>query len=140
MRSGLVVFQVCLSFILLVGAALLLESLQKIRTTDPGFSTTSVVVTGVPLLAAGYDLPRAKVFEDELVDRLSVLPGIQSAAFAAMTPLGYGSFSSTPIAVDGYQPALEEQPTVEYNQVSPAYFGNPGHPGPLRAGIHPRGR
>jgi len=61
MRSGLVVFQVCLSFILLVGAALLLESLQKIRTTDPGFSTTSVVVTGLPLLAAGYDLPRAKV-------------------------------------------------------------------------------
>ncbi len=37
MRSGLVIFQVCLIFILLVGAALLLESLQKIRTTDPGF-------------------------------------------------------------------------------------------------------
>ena len=43
-----------------------------------------------------------------------------------MTPLGYGSFSSTPIAVDGYQPALEEQPTVEYNQVSPAYFATLG--------------
>jgi macrolide transport system ATP-binding/permease protein len=128
MRSGLVVFQVCLSFILLVGAALLLESLQKIRNTDPGFSTTSVVVTGVPLLAAGYDLPRAKVFEDELIDRLSVLPGIESAAFAAMTPLGYGSFSSTPIAVDGYQPSLGEQPTVEYNQVSPAYFATLGIP------------
>jgi predicted permease len=128
MRSGLVVFQVCLSFILLVGAALLLESLQKIRNTDPGFSTTSVVVTGVPLLAAGYDLPRAKVFEDELIDRLSVLPGIESAAFAAMTPLGYGSFSSTPIAVDGYQPSLEEQPNVEYNQVSPGYFTTLGIP------------
>jgi macrolide transport system ATP-binding/permease protein len=128
MRSGLVVFQVCLSFILLVGAALLLESLQKIRNTDPGFSTTSVVVTGVPLLAAGYNLPRAKVFEDELIDRLSVLPGIESAAFAAMTPLGYGSFSSTPIAVDGYQPSLEEQPNVEYNQVSPGYFTTLGIP------------
>src|SRR6201993_3051378 len=59
-RSGLVVFQVCLSFILLVGAALLLQSLQKIRTTSPGFSTKNVVQTGVSLISAGYDVPHAK--------------------------------------------------------------------------------
>ena len=45
-RSGLVVFQVCLSFVLVVGAALLLQSLQKIRTTSPGFSTRNVARTG----------------------------------------------------------------------------------------------
>jgi macrolide transport system ATP-binding/permease protein len=128
MRSGLVIFQVCLSFILLVGAALLLESLQKIRTADPGFLTTRVVVTGVPLVAAGYDASRAKIFQDELIDRLSVLPGVESASFAALTPLGYGTYSSTPIAVDGYQPSLEEQPAVEYNQVGPRYFTTLGIP------------
>jgi macrolide transport system ATP-binding/permease protein len=128
MRSGLVVFQVGLSFILLVGAALLLESLQKIRTTSPGFTTTSVVTTGVSLVAAGYDEPRAKLFQDELIDRLTALPGVQSAAFARVTPLGYGTYSSTPIAVDGYKPSLEEQPAVEYNQVSPAYFSTLGIP------------
>jgi predicted permease len=42
-RSGLVVVQVSLSFILLVGAGLLLQSLQKIRTTSPGFSTHEVL-------------------------------------------------------------------------------------------------
>src|SRR5437764_718886 len=52
-RSGLVIFQVCLSFILLVGAALLLESLEGIRTASPGFSTTGVVVTGVSLVEGG---------------------------------------------------------------------------------------
>jgi predicted permease len=128
MRSGLVVFQVCLSFILLVGAALLLESLQKIRTTSPGFNTTSVVTTGVPLVAAGYDVPQAKVFQDELIGRVSGLPGVQSAAFARVTPLGYGTYSSTPIVVDGYQPPLEEQPAIDYNQVSPAYFTTLGIP------------
>ena len=128
MRSGLVVLQVCLSFVLLVGAALLLESLQKIRTASPGFSTTSVVTTGVSLVAAGYDVPRAKTFQDELMGRVSVLPGVQSAAFARVTPLGYGSYSSTPIAVDGYHPPLEEQPTMEYNQVSPGYFATLGIP------------
>ncbi|MGB2605466.1 MAG: ABC transporter permease [Candidatus Sulfotelmatobacter sp.] len=128
MRSGLVVFQVCLSYILLAGGALLLESLQKIRTASPGFSTTSVVQTGVSLVAAGYDVPRAKAFQDELIDRVRVLPGVESAAFARVTPLGYGTYSSTPIAVDGYQSTLEEQPTVDYNQVGPAYFATLGIP------------
>jgi macrolide transport system ATP-binding/permease protein len=128
MRSGLVVFQVCLSFILLVGAALLLESLEKIRTTSPGFNTTSVVTTGVSLVAAGYDVPRAKIFQDELIDRLSALPGIESAVFARVTPLGYGSYSSTPIAVDGYQVPREEQAAINYNQVSPGYFTTLGIP------------
>src|ERR1700674_1841754 len=46
-RSSLVVLQVSLSFILLVGATLLMQSLQKIRTTSPGFTTTGVLQTGV---------------------------------------------------------------------------------------------
>jgi len=122
MRSGLVVFQVSLSFILLVGAALLLESLERIRSINPGFTTTSVVTTGIPLLAAGYDVPRAKLFQDELIDRLSPLAGVESAAFARVTPLGYASYSSTPIAVDGYNPSPDEQTEVEYNQVGPGYL------------------
>jgi len=128
MRSGLVIFQVSLSFILLVGAALLLESLEKIRSTSPGFTTTSVVTTGVSLVAAGYDVPRAKMFQDELVDRIKAVPGVESAAFARVTPLGYATYSSTPIALDGYQPSLEEQPSVEYNQVGPGYFATLGIP------------
>jgi len=125
-RSGLVVFQVCLSFILLVGAALLLQSLQKIRTTSPGFSTTNVVETGVSLVSAGYDVPHAKIFQEELIARVRALPGVQSAAFARLSPLGYETYSSTPIAVDGYQPPPEEQPTVDYNQIGPDYFATLG--------------
>jgi macrolide transport system ATP-binding/permease protein len=127
-RSGLVIFQVSLSFILLVGAALLRESLEKIRTTSPGFSTTSVVTTGVSLVAAGYEVPQAKTFQNELIERLRGLPGIESAAFARVTPLGYIGFSSTPIAVDGYQASPNEQPEVEYNQVSQDYFATLGIP------------
>jgi macrolide transport system ATP-binding/permease protein len=127
-RSSLVVFQVCLSFILLVGAALLLQSLQEIRTASPGFSTTNVVQTGVSLISAGYDVPRAKTFQEELIVRIRALPGMQSAAYARVTPLGYGTYSSTPIAVDGYQAPPEEQPAIDYNQVSPHYFATLGIP------------
>jgi macrolide transport system ATP-binding/permease protein len=128
MRSGLVVLQVCLSFILLAGAVLLLESLQRIRTASPGFSTSGVVQTTVPLVAAGYDVPRARTFQNDLLDRIRALSGVESAAYARMTPLGYGTYSEAPIAVDGYQPPLEERPTVEYNQVGPAYFATLGIP------------
>ncbi|HKV63508.1 MAG TPA: ABC transporter permease [Candidatus Acidoferrum sp.] len=125
-RSGLVVVQVSLSFVLLVGAGLLLQSLQKIRNTSPGFSTRNVLDTGVNLVSAGYDAPHAQSFQDELLQRVKALPGVELAAFARMTPLSYGSYSSTTIAVDGYQPPPEEQPIVEYNEVGPEYFPTMG--------------
>lgn len=127
-RSGLVVVQVSLSFVLLVGAGLLLQSLQKIRNSSPGFSTHGVMFTSVDLVSAGYDAVRAQTFQDELVDRVKALPGMESAAFARATPLGYGSYSSSPIAVDGYQPPPEEQATVEYNEVGPDYLVTMGIP------------
>src|SRR5207245_3546152 len=89
-RSGLVLVQVSLSFVLLVGAGLLLQSLQKIRTTSPGFSTHQVLDTAVNLVSAGYDAQRAQTFQDELLTRVKSLPGVESAAFARMTPLSYG--------------------------------------------------
>ena len=127
-RSGLVVVQVSLSFVLLVGAGLLMQSLQKIRTSSPGFSTHEVLFTGVDLVSAGYDTQRAQNFQEELIDRVKALPGIESAVFARMTPLSYGSFSSTPIAVDGFEVPPEERPTVEYNEVGPDYFATMGIP------------
>jgi len=127
-RSGLVLVQVSLSFVLLVGAGLLLQSLQKIRTASPGFSTHGVLFTAVDLVSAGYDAKRARNFQDELMDRVQALPGVESAAFARVTPLGYGSYSSSPIAMDGYQPLPEEQPAAEYNEVGPGYFGTMGIP------------
>src|SRR5229473_3384552 len=121
-RSSLVLVQVSLSFVLLVGAALLLQSLQRIRTASPGFSTHGVLFTAVDLVSAGYDAQRAQNFQDELINRVKALPGVESATFARATPLGYGSFSTTPIAVDGYQSPPEEQPTVQYNEVGPDYL------------------
>ncbi len=122
------ILQVTLSFILLVGGTLLMQSLRKIRTTDPGFSTRRVLDTWIPFAAAGYDAQRAKTFQDELIQRVHALPGVEAAAYARAVPLGYGSFSSTPIAVDGYEPPPNEQPTAEYNEVSPDYFATLGIP------------
>jgi predicted permease len=128
MRSSLVVVQVAVSFLLLVGSGLLLQSLRKIRTTSPGFLTHRVMTTGIDLASAGYDEKRARNFQDELLERVLALPGVESAAFARVTPLGVVPYSESPIAVDGYQVPPEEQPTVEYNEVGADYFATMGIP------------
>ncbi|HEY6250266.1 MAG TPA: ABC transporter permease [Candidatus Angelobacter sp.] len=121
-RSTMVLVQVALSFVLLVGGTLLMRSLQRLRTADPGFATDNVVATHFDLVGAGYDAPRAKRFRDDLLERVQALPGVQSAAWEKVRPFSYAGYFSAPISVDGYQPAPDERPTVDYNQVGPGYF------------------
>src|SRR5215469_3234966 len=127
-RSGLVLVQVSLSFVLLVGAGLLLKSMQRIRTSSPGFSTEHVLVTGLNLFAAGYNQQQARNFEDELMDRLQALSGVESAAYGRIPPFSYVMYSSAFIKVSGYEPRPDEQPSAEYNEVSPGYFSTLGIP------------
>jgi macrolide transport system ATP-binding/permease protein len=127
LRSGLVLVQVSLSFILLAGTGLLLQSLIKMRNASPGFNT-NVVDSVVDLFSAGYKLDRAKIFHTQLLDRVRTLPGVESAALTRVIPFSYNVFSSAPIEVDGYQPPPNEQPTVEYIEVTEDYFTTVGIP------------
>ena len=127
LRSALVLVQVSLSFILLAGTGLLLQSLVKMRNASPGFNT-SVVSSVVDLFSAGYNPDRAKVFHTQLLDRVRTLSGVESAALTRVIPFSYNAFSSAPIEVDGYQPPPNEQPTAEYNEVTEGYFTTLGIP------------
>ena len=127
LRSALVLVQVSLSFILLAGTGLLLQSLIKMRNASPGFNT-SVVNSVVDLFSAGYKLDNAKIFHTQLLDRVRTLPGVESAALTRVIPFSYNVFSSAPIEIDGYQPPPNEQPTVEYVEVTEDYFTTLGIP------------
>ena len=127
LRSALVIVQVSLSFILLAGTGVLLQSLIKMRTASPGFNT-GVVSSVVDLFSAGYNPDRAKTFHTQLLDRVRTLPGVESAALTRVIPFSYNVFSSAPIEVDGYQPPPNEQPTAEYVEVTEDYFTTLGIP------------
>ncbi len=127
-RSTLVVIQVSPSFVLLVGAGLLIESRQAIRRANPGFSADGVLTTSVDLFTAGYDPQRARVFQDELVDRLQAIGGVESVAFSRLTPFSYPTYSSAAIAVDGYDAPPDQQPTAEYNEIGPGFLATIGIP------------
>src|SRR2546425_5927035 len=127
LRSALVLVQVSLSFVLLAGTGLLLQSLLRMQNANPGFSTDAVAC-GVDLFSAGYKLDRAKTFHSQLLDRVRTIPGVESATLERVTPFSYNVYSSAPIEIDGYQPAPDEQPNSEYNQVGEDYFATIGIP------------
>src|SRR5437867_3442097 len=121
LRSALVLVQVSLSFVLLAGTGLILQSLQRMQNTGPGFST-DVIVSGADLFSAGYNLERARAFHTQLLDRVREIPGVESATLTRLMPFSYGVFSSAPLQIDGYQPAPDEQLNVSYNEVAEDYF------------------
>jgi len=127
LRSALVLVQVSLSFILLAGTGLLLQSLIKMRNASPGFNTNTVSSV-VDLFSAGYKLDAARNFHTQLLDRVRTLPGVESVALTRVIPFSYNVFSSAPIEVDGYQPPPNEQPTAEYSEVTEDYFTTLGIP------------
>jgi len=126
-RSGLVLVQVALSFVLLAGAGLLFQSLRSVEHTSPGFST-KVFTTYTDFAAAGYKPERIKSFEDELIDRLQAVRGVETAAFVKTVPFSYRSYSSAAIAVEGYETPPDQQLTVDYDEVGPGYFAAMGIP------------
>ena len=121
LRSALVLVQVSLSFVLLAGTGLLLQSLRRMQNTSPGFST-DIIVSGADLVSAGYDLERAKAFNTQLLDRVREMPGVESAALSRLTPFSYVVFSSAPLEFDTYKPAPEEQLSSSYLEVGEDYF------------------
>ncbi len=125
-RWTLVLVQVALSFALLVGAALLLLSLRNLQNMSPGFSTSQVLVTWLDLKSAGYNQQRVSDFEEQLLDRLQAVPGVVSASFAEFAPFAYVTNASAPVAIEGFDNAAGELPTLNYNQVGPGYFATMG--------------
>ena len=128
LRSALVLTQVSLSFVLLAGTGLLLQSLQRIQNANPGFSTRDVITSAADLFSAGYKADRAKIFYDQLLARIRAVPGVESATLARVRPFSYKNYSNAPIAIDGYQAAPDEQLSSDYNEVGENYFATIGIP------------
>jgi predicted permease len=128
LRASLVLVQVSLGVLLLVGAGLVLRSLGRLLAADPGFSTTNVTTAAVNLFAAGYDTARAHRFESDLLARTRVIPGVSAVSLSRGLPFSTAPYDNGPIMVDGYLASRDEQPTADYNAVTPGYFETLGIP------------
>jgi putative ABC transport system permease protein len=122
LRALLVVGQVALSLMLLIGAGLLVRSFSRLARVDPGFDPQNVLTMNVSLPTVKYaDAQKQIAFFDDLLRRVSALPGVRSAAISAALPLVPKRI--TPVLPEG-QPevALGERPFVIIEAISPAWF------------------
>ena len=122
-RNLLVVSQLAVTFVLLVGAGLMLRSVLKLQQVDPGFSPENVLTMQIDLDWSAYaaDAERRQ-FYGSLLERTRALPGALSVALAGTIPLG-GGLPNTSFRIEG-MPAPEggTGPRTDVQTVSPGYF------------------
>ena len=130
LRSALIVAQVAVSFVLLIGAGLMLRSVLRLQSVDAGVQTASVLSMRVALNFSKYTTPPQRAqFLTELTDRLEALPGVRSAGGAGTFPLNDGGGFLAGVRVEG-QPDVEvaRLPRAEVQSASPGYFQTVGIP------------
>ena len=117
-RNGLVVAQVALSLVLLVTAGLLLRSVGRVLNLDPGFDALHLIQVRTSVELSGYDNKRAEQFHEQLVSRLSTLPGIVS-----VTPLPEFGGRANVKVLDGSEVTFERVP---FQWIQSNYFDTLG--------------
>jgi len=121
-KGALVIAQVALSMVLLTGAGLLVRSFAHLLAVSPGFDPENVLTMNISLPTVKYgDAHKQIAFFDELLRRVSALPGVRSAGTSAALPLS--RIRITPILAEG-QPEvpLAERPFTIIEAVSPGFL------------------
>jgi putative ABC transport system permease protein len=125
-RSALVFAELALGTVLLVGAALLLRSFQRLTHVDPGFRADHLIVFDAALVGKKYDYDAAtNAYTDEAQSRLRAIPGVQSVGISATRPFDPqpGFSASAGFTVDGApKPVAGLEPESQLIPVSPSFF------------------
>jgi predicted permease len=105
-NRGLVVAQVSLSLILVIGATLFVRSFENLRSLDPGYRRQGVLVMQLFPQAGHEKIPNRAAYYQELAEKLSQLPGVESVSYSHMgpafryeykTPVSISSESAAPV-------------------------------------------
>lgn len=133
-QAVLLVLQIGVTLALLNAAGLMLHSVAKLLSVDPGFRAEGLLTARVSLPSYRYPEPfqRAAFFR-ELLQRLKRLPGVESAAAATNLPLSGSDmlfrFASVDGAVRQASTTVDRKPPqAHYRAVSPEYFSTLGVP------------
>jgi putative ABC transport system permease protein len=125
MRGALLTLEVALSFVLLVGAGLMIRSLVDLLKTDLGFPTQHLLTMHVRLSEAKYPSDQKQTaFFQQAMQRIATLPSVLSVGVVENLPLA-GSSAHNSFTIPGPHPI---DGLSAYNGVSPEYFSSMGIP------------
>ncbi|MBO0721314.1 MAG: ABC transporter permease [Blastocatellia bacterium] len=116
----LIVLQLALSLFLLVGAGLLVRSLQNLRNMDIGFDRENLIQFSIDP-GRGYNTGQRVNLHTQVVARLEALPGVRAASFSRPNLLIGSTYRSVP-TVPGYTSKPDEDLTCHYIYVGPRFF------------------
>jgi putative ABC transport system permease protein len=127
-RSALLVAEVALSLVLLLGAGLLLRSLQSMQHTELGFDARNLTIFTLSLPPARYPADRVADTHERLDAELRALPGVTSVARISGLPLGPSENVASFTRPDQPPPPPGQGPGALYRIVDPEYFDTMGIP------------
>jgi putative ABC transport system permease protein len=123
-RSLLIVAQVAVSFLLLIGAGLMLRSFVKLQHVDPGFQPENVLTMDISLDFVKYNTnDKQRAFFETLLDKTQSQSGVKSAAASMMIPFTSGMTMTGDFQIEGQAPEPgQAMPKADFRIVSPSYF------------------
>jgi putative ABC transport system permease protein len=123
LRSGLVVTEVALAFLLLVGSGLLIRSFFEMQNVDTGFNAENVITAGLPISEKRFPNPDdLNVYLRQIVSNVQNIPGVRDVALTSALPMqGWGYGMPFQIADKPLVDRANRKPCF-FKMVSPSYF------------------
>jgi predicted permease len=123
LRDVLLAAQIALCCVTVTAAFVSLRGLSRALTMNMGFNPKHVVLTKFELNQAGYSTVAADQFQRQLLEKVSQLPGVRSAAYGTTTPLSMDTSDSNIFAqqTTDFRPSNRKFDAFTY-AVSPGYF------------------
>ena len=119
-RSGIVVAEVALCFVLLIGSGLMVRSFIELQRIDPGFDPRGMLT--FQLLGDAADAPEERrAIGNQIADRLRSIPGVESVTASFPFPLA-GDFSSIRWGKEEALADATKFQAVDWQIVRPGYF------------------
>lgn len=121
-RQLMVVGEIALSVVLIVGGGLMIRTVRRIMSIDPGFRSDHVLTMELSVPSSRYaEHERVSAFFDELRHRVEALPGVERAAAARVLPLAT-TIGNWGLVIPGYTPPPGQTTPGDWQIVTPGYF------------------
>ena len=117
--NGLVIAQVALAVVVLVGAGLLVRTLQNLRNVDPGFDTRNLLTFGLDPTLIGYKTPQIDPFYRDLQQRIGAIPGVESVSYSNSALLS-GDLWETGFHLEGTP--KDQESDADYLPIGAGFF------------------
>lgn len=129
LQRVMIAAELALSVVLLVGAALLSRSLEKVSAVDPGFRSDHLLAVRLSFANPSRDTAALRAFYTESMARLAAVPGVVGVTAASNVPFTGGS-SSSPYLLPGEGDAERQAHKHEVQQrvIASNYFSTMGIP------------